>query len=57
LFKDKYSTTKLDLYKGIALSIRDRLVEKWVQTQQAYYKNDVKRVYYLSMEYLLGRAL
>ena len=56
-FKDKYSSTKLDVYKSIALSIRDRLVERWIKTQQAYYKNDVKRVYYLSIEYLVGRAL
>lgn len=55
--KDQYSATTLDLYNSLALTIRDRLIEKWIQTQQSYYNNDVKRVYYLSMEYLIGRSL
>lgn len=57
LAKDEYSATDLDFYKSLALTTRDRLIERWVETQQAYYKNDVKRVYYLSMEYLTGRLL
>ena len=55
--KDQYSATTLDLYNSLALAIRDRLVDKWIQTQQSYYNNDSKRVYYLSMEYLIGRSL
>lgn len=55
--KDQYSATKLDLYKSIALTVRDRLVEKWIKTQQSYYDNDVKRVYYFSMEFLIGKLL
>lgn len=55
--KDRYSSTILDKYNSLALTIRDRLVEKWIQTQQSYYNHDVKRVYYLSMEYLIGRSL
>lgn len=42
---------------GVALTIRDRLINKWIETQQAYYKKDVKRVYYLSLEFLIGRTL
>lgn len=42
---------------GVALAIRDRLINKWIETQQAYYKQDVKRVYYLSLEFLIGRTL
>jgi starch phosphorylase len=57
LAKDEYSATDLDFYKSLALTTRDRLIERWVETQQTYYKNDVKRVYYLSMEYLTGRLL
>lgn len=57
LSKDTYSATKLDIYKGIAYTVRDRLVERWIATQQSYYNNDVKRVYYLSLEFLMGRAL
>lgn len=57
LVKDAYSATQLDLYKGLAYTVRDRLVKRWIATQQAYYDQDAKRVYYLSMEYLLGRVL
>lgn len=54
--KDDYSATDRDRYYSLALSVRDQLVENWNRTSQSYYKNDVKRVYYLSLEYLLGRA-
>jgi starch phosphorylase len=37
--------------------VRDRLVERWFKTQNAYYFADTKRVYYLSLEFLMGRAL
>ena len=57
LAKDEYSSTKWDLYKSVVLSVMDRLHERWIDTQQHYYKKDVKRVYYLSMEYLIGRLL
>src|SRR5690625_7424672 len=35
----------------------DLLHDRWIETQQGYYNHDVKRVYYLSMEYLIGRLL
>ena len=57
LSKDQYTATFLDLYHALALSVRDRMIEQWIKTQQLYYDNDVKRVYYLSAEYLMGRAL
>ena len=57
LVDDKFSATKLDHFISLALSVRDRLVEKWLHTQQYYYENNVKRVYYLSMEFLIGRLL
>ncbi|HSV95619.1 MAG TPA: glycogen/starch/alpha-glucan phosphorylase [Spirochaetota bacterium] len=57
LSKDEYSATERDLFHSLALTVRDRLIERWIETQQSYYKYDVKRVYYLSMEYLMGRAL
>ncbi|MFZ5443645.1 MAG: glycogen/starch/alpha-glucan phosphorylase [Myxococcota bacterium] len=46
-----------DRYTALALTIRDRLAKSWVQTARRYYQHDVKRAYYLSAEYLLGRAL
>ena len=57
LAKDEYSATKLDIYKSLSYTVRDRLVERWIATQQTYYDRDVKRVYYLSLEFLLGRVL
>ena len=57
LSKDQYTATDRDLYLSLALSVRDRLIERWIRTQQLYYNHDVKRVYYLSAEYLMGRLL
>ncbi len=57
LAKDTYSATPLDRYKALAYAVRDRLIERWIATQQAYYDHDVKRVYYLSLEFLMGRSL
>ena len=57
LAKDQYSATELDRYMSLAMTARDRLIERWISTQQRYYKKDVKRVYYLSAEFLMGRAL
>ena len=57
LAKDEYSATEHDRFTALALTVRDRLIERWIETQQAYYTQDVKRVYYLSLEFLMGRAL
>jgi len=57
LSKDKYSATKRDYFQSLALTVRDRLVERWSRTQQAYYQTDAKRIYYLSLEFLIGRLL
>ena len=57
LAKDQYTATALDRYGALALTVRDRLIERWISTQQRYYKKDAKRVYYLSAEFLMGRAL
>ena len=54
LSKDQYTATNRDLYLALALSTRDRLIERWIKTQQKYYKVDAKRIYYLSAEYLMG---
>ncbi len=44
-------------YVALALAVRDRMIERWIRTQDTYYARDVKRVYYLSLEYLMGRTL
>jgi len=57
LVKDKITATPADIYYSLSMSIRDRLVRKWLRTQRTYVEKDVKRVYYLSLEYLMGRLL
>ena len=57
LAKDEYSATARDLFNALALTVRDRLIERWLETQQSYYRNKSKRVYYLSLEFLIGRTL
>ncbi|MBK6920145.1 MAG: glycogen/starch/alpha-glucan phosphorylase [Deltaproteobacteria bacterium] len=55
--KDPPSATLLNVYEAVAHATRDRLVQRWIRTQRAYYEQNVKRVYYLSAEFLMGRAL
>ncbi|MBD3309481.1 glycogen/starch/alpha-glucan family phosphorylase, partial [candidate division KSB3 bacterium] len=57
LAKDKYAATERDYYLSAALAVKDYLVARWAKTQQEYYHQDVKRIYYLSMEFLMGRLL
>jgi starch phosphorylase len=57
LAKDEFTATDRDRYYALAMTVRDRLVEKWIATSQQYYRDDVKRVYYLSLEYLIGRVM
>ena len=49
--------TPRERFEAIARSVRDVLAERWVRTKQTYAKQDPKRVYYLSMEFLIGRSL
>ena len=55
--KDEFSVTPLDFFQALARATRDRMIDRWNKTQQEYYRRDVKRVYYLSLEFLLGRLL
>ncbi len=55
--KNPENATTYDRFNALALTVRDRLANRWVHTQRAYYERDVKRAYYLSAEYLLGRLL
>ncbi|HNS14175.1 MAG TPA: glycogen/starch/alpha-glucan phosphorylase [Syntrophorhabdaceae bacterium] len=57
LSKDMYSATERDKYNAVVLSVRTQIVKKWIKTQQYYYNVDAKRLYYLSLEFLLGRLL
>ena len=57
LAKDRFSATRHDYYMALVYAVRERLIARWLQTQQRYYHENCKRVYYLSMEYLTGRTL
>lgn len=55
--KDLSDATNYDNYIGLASIIRDRMVERWNKTHQQYYNKNTKRIYYLSLEFLLGRLI
>jgi glycogen phosphorylase len=57
LAKDRNVATKSDYYYALAHTVRDHLTSRWIRTQQYYYEHDPKRVYYLSLEYYVGRSL
>ena len=57
LGRDKSCKSAHYTYTAVALSIRDRLMERWKDTQEAYRESGCKRAYYLSLEFLMGRTL
>jgi starch phosphorylase len=54
---DPAATTARERYEAFAHSVRDVLSQRWVRTEQTYDRVNPKRVYYLSMEFLIGRSL
>lgn len=57
LVKDRFSASRSDMYLALSYAVRDLLATRWLDTQQSYYIEDTKRVYYISMEFLMGRTL
>jgi glycogen phosphorylase len=57
LGRDNKCTSSHYPYKALAFAIRDRLVERWKLTREVYEKTGCKRTFYLSLEFLMGRAL
>jgi len=57
LGRDKYCTDARYQYQALAFTIRERLIERWNQTRYAYISSGCKSGYYLSLEFLMGRAL
>ena len=57
LAKSGDRATERDCYKALAYAVRDRIVDRWMATQDAYRAAKVRRVYYLSLEFLIGRLL
>lgn len=47
----------VDLFTAVALSVRDRMVDRFLETQERYRQQDPKRLYYLSLEFLIGQSL
>ena len=57
LGNDPYKPDRFSCFMGLAYSIRDRLIQRWLKTQRALYDTLSKRIYFLSMEFLPGRFL
>ncbi|AVT60666.1 glycogen phosphorylase [Pectobacterium versatile] len=55
--KDPSIANKHDWLNATLLAVRDRMVERWLRSNRAQLSQDVRQVYYLSMEFLLGRTL
>ncbi len=48
---------KQQQFQAVAYAVKDIIIDKWIATQKEYAKQDAKTVYYMSMEFLMGRAL
>ena len=58
LFRRKLEeATPQQIYQAVAYSVKDDIIDNWIETHKAYEKQDKKMVYYMSMEFLMGRAL
>ena len=55
--KDPITATERDWFYSAASVVRERFIERWMETMRSYYREDTKRVYYFSMEFLMGRTL
>ena len=49
--------TPQQIFQAVAYAIKDIIIDEWIATHKLYKEKDVKVVYYLSMEFLMGRAL
>ena len=54
---DPKAASARERFEAFSRSIRDILAERWISTKQAYEQANAKRIYYLSMEFLIGRSL
>ena len=55
--KTMEEATDHQVFQAVSYAIKDQIIDHWLETQEAYEKQDPKTVYYLSMEFLMGRAL
>lgn len=49
--------TPQQVFQAVSYAVKDPIIDDWLATQEAYKKTDAKTVYYMSMEFLMGRAL
>lgn len=58
LFRKTMDTaSQQEIFQAVAFEVKDLIIDRWLATQKAYKEQDAKYVYYLSMEFLMGRAL
>ena len=55
--KNLDEATQQQIFEAVCYTVKDTIVEEWMNTQKAYEQQDPKTLYYLSMEFLMGRAL
>ena len=52
--KNLSEATKQQIYQAVCYAIKDQIIDSWMDTQKAVEKKDLKIVYYMSMEFLMG---
>ena len=57
LARDLGSATKSELWMATSLAVKEMMIDRFIETQKEHSKEDTRRVYYLSLEYLMGRLL
>lgn len=55
--KDVEEASKQQIFQAVSYAVKDIIMDDWIETQKEYRKQDAKTVYYMSMEFLMGRAL
>ncbi|MBU2515495.1 glycogen/starch/alpha-glucan phosphorylase [bacterium] len=55
--EDIKHSNDLDKFRALALAVRDEMIAKWLKTQRWYHEKNPKRIYYFSLEFLMGRTL
>ena len=55
--KTMEEATKQQVFQAVAYAVKDYIIDRWIATHQEFEKQDAKTVYYMSMEFLMGRAL
>ena len=55
--KTMKEATKQQIFQAVSYAVKDVIIDNWLATQQQFEQDDPKMVYYMSMEFLMGRAL